>query len=216
MDSLITAAAHGPPPGDPLCALKRNALRGEAPPPAPRGIAMAQLGELARAKVLLRRAERGFHRKEVVARARCLVAEAEIAFVSRDLGRPTKALEKARAVLDAHGDRVNAAHARTLEARRLLLIGCLDDAERQMADLDPTPLPPALRTVRELVVAGIAIRRLQTKPARAALGRAAEGARHAGIPGLTAEVERARLILTTPAARLVANGEERLLLLDEV
>src|SRR6185369_13082283 len=121
-----------------------------------------------------------------------------------------------RGVLDAHGDRVNAAHARSLEARRLLLIGRLDEAERQMADLDPTPLPPVLRTVRELVVAGIAIRRLQTKPARAALGRAAEGARHAGIPGLTAEVERASLILTTAAARLVANGEERLLLLDEV
>jgi len=177
---------------------------------------MAQLGDLARAKVLLRRAERGFHPKEVVARARCVVAEAEIAFVSRDLGRPAKALAKARTVLDAHGDRVNAAHARSLEARRLLLIGRLDEAERQMADLGPTPLPPVLRTVRELVVAGIAIRRLQTKSARAALGRAAEGARHAGIPGLTAEVERASLILTTAAARLVTNGEERLLLLEDV
>ena len=177
---------------------------------------MAQLGDLARAKVLLRRAQRGFHPKEVVARARCVVAEAEIAFVSRSLGRPTKALEKARRVLEAHGDRVNAAHARSLEARRLLLIGRLDEAERQMAGLDPAPLPPVLRTVYELVVAGIAIRRLRTKPARAALRRAAQGARHAGIPGLTTEVERASLILTTPAARLIANGEERLLLLEEV
>ena len=168
---------------------------------------MAQLGDLARAKVLLRRAERGFDPKEVVARARCVVAEAEIAFVSRDLGRPTKALEKARLVLEAHGDRVNAAHARSLEARRLLLIGRLDEAERQIAGLDPTPLPPVLKTVHELVVAGIAIRRLRTKSARAALSRAAQGARHAGIPGLTAEVERASLILTTPAARLMANGE---------
>ena len=216
MDSLITAAAHALAAGDPLGALKRIALRDDAPALALRGIAMAQLGDLARAKVLLRRAERGFHPKEVVARARCVVAEAEIAFVSRDLGRPTKALEKARLVLEAHGDRVNAAHARSLEARRLLLIGRLDEAERQMADLDPTPLPPVLRTVHELVVAGIAIRRLRTKSARAALSRAAQGARHAGIPGLTAEVERASLILTTPAARLVANGEERLLLLEEV
>ena len=216
MDSLITAAAHALAAGDPLGALKRIALRDDAPALALRGIAMAQLGDLARAKVLLRRAERGFHPKEVVARARCVVAEAEIAFVSRDLGRPTKALEKARLVLEAHGDRVNAAHARSLEARRLLLIGRLDEAERQMADLDPTPLPPVLRTVHQLVVAGIAIRRLRTKPARAALSRAAQGARHAGIPGLTAEVERASLILTTPAARLMANGEERLLLLEEV
>jgi hypothetical protein len=196
--------------------LKRIALRDDAPALALRGIAMAQLGDLARARVLLRRAERGFDPKEVVARARCVVAQAEIAFVSRDLGRPTNALEKARLVLEAHGDRVNAAHARSLEARRLLLIGCLDEAERHIAGLDPTPLPPVLTTVRELVVAGIAIRRLRTKSARAALSRAAQGARHAGIPGLTAEVERASLILTTPAARLMANGEERLLLLEEV
>ena len=216
MDSLITAAAHALAAGDPLGALKRIALRDDAPALALRGIAMAQLGDLARAKVLLRRAERGFHPKEVVARARCVVAEAEIAFVSRDLRRPTKALEKARLVLEAHGDRVNAAHARSLEARRLLLIGCLDEAERQMADLDPTPLPPVFKTIHQLVVAGIAIRRLRTKSARAALRRAAQGARHAGIPGLTAEVERASLILTTPAARLMANGEERLLLLEEV
>ena len=216
MDSLITAAAHALAAGDPLGALKRIALRDDAPALALRGIAMAQLGDLARAKVLLRRAERGFHPKEVVARARCVVAEAEIAFVSRDLGKPTKALEKARLVLEAHGDRVNAAHARTLEARRLLLIGRLDEAERQMAGLDATTLPPVFETVHQLVIAGIAIRRLRTNSARAALNRAAQSARQAGIPGLTAEVERASLILTTPAARLLANGEERLLLLEEV
>jgi hypothetical protein len=216
MDSLITAAAHALAVGDPLGALKRVALRDDAPALALRGIAMAQLGDLARAKVLLRRAGRGFAPAEVVARARCVVAEAEIAFVSRDLGWPAKTLEKARAVLEAHGDRINAAHARSLEARRLLLIGRLDEAERTLAGLDTTPLPPASRAAHELVIAGIAIRRLRINAARAALGRAADAARDAGIPGLTAEVERAGLVLSAPAARLIANGGERLLRLEEV
>ena len=151
-----------------------------------------------------------------MARARCVVAEAEIALVSRDLGWPAKALDAARATLEAHGDRMNAAHARYLEVRRLLLIGRLDEAERALAELDPAPFPPALRAAHELVVAGIAMRRLRTKAARAALARAGRAARHAGIPALTAEVESASLVLNTPAARLIARGEERPLLLDEV
>jgi hypothetical protein len=151
-----------------------------------------------------------------VARARCVVAEAEIALVSRDLGWPAKALEAARATLEEHGDRVNAAYARYLEARRLLLIGRIDEAERTLGEFDPTPLPPALSTAHELVVAGIAIRRLRTKAARAALARAKCAAHHARIPALTAEVESASLVLNTPAARLIASGEERLLLLKEV
>src|SRR5262249_18130321 len=154
--------------------------------------------------------------KEAVARARCILAEAEIALVSRDLGWPAKALDAARATLEAHGDRVNAAHARYLEVRRLLLIGRLDDAERALAELNPTPFPPAARTSHELVVAGIAMRRLRTKPARAALARAARAARHARIPALTAEVESAARVLNTPAARLIDRGEERLLRLEEV
>src|SRR5689334_16209366 len=133
---------------------------------------MAQLGDLVRAKVLLRRAARAFGPREEVARARCVVAEAEIALVSRDLGWPAKALDAARSTLEAHGDRVNAAFARTLEARRLLLIGRLDDAERRLAGLDPAPLPAASRVSYELVIAGIAIRRLRTTVARAALARA--------------------------------------------
>src|SRR5579871_2699861 len=141
MDSLITAAARALAMGDPLGALKRIALRDDAPALALRGIAMAQLGDLTRAKVLLRKAARAFGPKEVVARARCVVAEAEIAFVSRDLGWPAKALDEARAVLEQHGDRVNAAHARYLEARRQLLFGHLDAAERTVGDLDPGLLP---------------------------------------------------------------------------
>jgi hypothetical protein len=202
LDSLITAAAHALAAGDPLGALNRIALRDDAPALALRGIAMAQLGDLVRAKALLRSAARAFGAKEAVARARCVVAEAEIAFVSRDLGWPAKALHAARATLEQHGDRVNAAHARYLE--------------RTLAEPDPTPFPPALTAARELVVAGIAMRRLRTGAARAALARAERAAHHAGIPALSAEVEAASLVLNTPAARLIERGKERLLLLDEV
>jgi DNA-binding winged helix-turn-helix (wHTH) protein len=216
MDSLITAAARALAAGDPLGALKRVALRDDAPALALRGIAMAQLGDFARAKVLLRSAARSFGPKEAVARARCILAEAEIALVSRDLDWAVKTLDGARATLEAHGDRLNAAFARYLEVRRLLLIGRLDQADRMLADLDPTPFPPALRTAHELVVAGIAMRRLRTKEARAALARAEHAGREAGIPALTAEVESAGRILNTPAARVIACGEERPLLLEDV
>jgi hypothetical protein len=216
MDSLITAAARALAAGDPLGALNRVALRDDAPALALRGIAMAQLGDLVRAKALVRRAARAFGPKEAVARARCVVAEAEIALVSRDLGWPAKALDAARATLEAHGDRVNAAHARNLAVRRLLLIGRLDEVEHALAELDPAPFPPALKAAHELVVAGIAMRRLRTKTARAALARAERAARAADIPALTAEVESASLVLNTPAARLIARGEERLLLLEDV
>ena len=203
MDSLITAAARALAAGDPLGAMKRVALRDDAPALALRGIAMAQLGDLVRAKALLRRAARAFGPKEAVARARCVVAEAEVALVSRDLGWPAKALDAARATLEEHGDRANAAYARYLEVRRLLLIGRLEEAERTLAELDPAPLAPASRVVHELVVAGIALRRLRTKTARAALDRAERAARQARIPALTAEVEGALLVLNTPAARLI-------------
>ncbi|WFU87945.1 helix-turn-helix domain-containing protein [Rhizobium sp. CC1099] len=216
MDSLITAAARALAAGDPLSALKRVALRDDAPALALRGIAMAQLGDLVRATALLKSAARAFGRKEEVARARCVVAEAEIALVSRDLTWPAKALDAARATLEAHGDRINAAHARNVEVRRLLLIGRLDEAERMLATLDQAPLPPASRAAHELVVAGIAIRRLQTKAAREALTRARHAASEADIPALTAEVERTSLLLITPAARLIARGEERPLLLEEI
>ena len=216
MDSLITAAARALAAGDPLGALNRVALRDDAPALALRGIAMAQLGDLVRAKALLRTAARAFSPKEAVARARCIVAEAEIAFVSRDLGWSAKALEAARAILEAHGDRVNAAHAQYLELRRLLLIGRLDEAEGTLADIDPAPFPPATKAAHELVVAGIAMRRLRTNAARAALARAGRAAREAGIPALTAEVESALFVLNTPAARLIAGGKERLVLPEEI
>jgi hypothetical protein len=215
-DSLIAVAARALAAGDTLGVLNRVALRNDAPALALRGIAMARLGDLMRAKALLRRAARAFGPRDAIARARCIVAEAEIALVSRDLGWPAKALDGARATLEEQGDRVNAAYARYLEVRRLLLIGRFEEAELRLAELDPAPFPPTLRAAYELVVAGIAMRRLQTKRAHAALARAERAARHAGIPALTAEIKSASLILNTPAARLIARGEERLLLLEEV
>jgi hypothetical protein len=216
MDSLITAAAGALVQGDPLGALKRVALRDDAPALALRGIAMAQLGDFERARALLRSAQRAFGPKESVARARCVVAEAEIALASRDLGWPAKALNAARVTLEEHGDRLNAAHARYLESRRHLLIGHLDEAELMLADFDPAPFPPASRAAYELVVAGIAMRRLRAKTARTALARAELAARQAGNPALMAEVESASRVLNTPAARLIAGGGERPLLLEEV
>ncbi|MFC3652710.1 helix-turn-helix domain-containing protein [Dyella humi] len=216
MDSLITAAARALAAGDPLGALNRVALRDDPPALALRGIAMAQLGDFVRAKTLLRGAARAFGVKEAVARARCIVAEAEIALVSRDLGWPAKTLDAARATLEAHGDRVNAAHARYLDVRRLLLIGRLHDAERALAELDPASLPSALQATHELIAAGIAMRHLQAKTARAALDRATSAAHLAAIPALAAEIESAFRALNTPVARLIARGKEQLLLLEQV
>lgn len=213
---MITAAARALAVGDPLGALNRVALRGDAPGLALRGIAMAQLGDLQRARTLLRAAGRAFGAREVVARARCAVAEAEIALVSRDLGWSAKALHAARATLASHGDRINAAHAGMLEARRLLLIGRLDEAERALEGVDVTALPLALVAAHEMAVAGIALRRLRTAEARAAFDRARAAADAAGIPALAAEVDEAARALAAPAARLVARGEDRVLRLDEV
>jgi hypothetical protein len=216
MDSLITAAARALAAGDPLGALKRIALRDDPAALALRGIAMAQLGDLVRAKVLLRRAARGFGPKEPVARARCVVAEAEVALAARDLKWSAKSLEAAWSVLSEHGDRANAAQARYLEVRRLVLIGRLDEADKILATLDPRGLPPALRVVHELAIAGVATRRLRIRVAREALTHAQQAARKAGVPALTAEVESAVRVLTTPAARVIADGRDRLLLLEDV
>ena len=221
MDSLITAAARALSHGDPLGALNRVALRDDAPALALRGIAMGQLGDFSRARTLLRKAARTFGAKEAIARARCVVAEAEVALASRDLAWPTKALNAARAILETHGDWINAALARQLEIRRLLLIGRLDEAERllesfQVQTLAVTSVPPALRAAHELMGFGIAVRRLRTKQARASLERAQVAARAAGIPALVAEADSASQVLNAPAAQLIARGDRRPLLLDEV
>lgn len=216
MDSLITAASRALSAGDPLSALKSVALREDPPALALRGIAMAQLGDLPRAKALLQRAARAFGAREPLARARCVVAEAEVALAARDLGWPQKALDAARLVLAARGDQLNEAHARLLTVRRLLLIGRLDEAERALADLDLAALPASLRATGELAGAGIALRRLQAQRAQAALKRAWTAAHEAGITALAAEIENTARVLDTTAARRIARGVEQPLRLHEV
>lgn len=216
MDGLIMAAARALASGDPLGALARVALRDDAPGLALRGIALAQLGDFDRARVLVRRAARAFGTREPVARARCVVAEAEIALASRDLGWPAAALDAARATLERLGDRRNAAYAGYLAGRRLILMGRLEQAEQVLSDLNPAPFPPALRAVHELALAGIALRRVQATAARAALARAARAARAAGIPALRAEVRQASLVLKAPAAHLHRAGDTQVLRLEQV
>lgn len=216
MDPEVSVAAQALAAGDPLGALNRVALRDDAPALALRGVAMAQLGEFDRAKLLLKKAVRAFGSKQVVSCARCIVAQAEIALVSRDLGWPARTLIRARKILEAHGDEINAAHAWYIEAKRLLLLGCIDDAERTLTNIDPVTLPPASKATHELIVAGIAIRRIRTKVAHAALARAKQAANLAGIPSLVTEVENASRVLNIPASRLISSGKERLIQLDEV
>jgi hypothetical protein len=216
LGSLIAAAARALAAGDPLGALKRVALRDDAPSLALRGIAMAQLGDFTRARTLMRRARHAFGAAEALARARCVVAEGEIALASRELGWPAKALEAAGAILEAHGDRVNAAHARLLGIRRLVLIGRLAEAGLALAGADPAHLPPASRAMHDLLTAVIATRQLRTQAARAALARADLAAHEARIPALVAEVAAATRALEAPAARLIAGDCQRLVLLEEV
>src|SRR6185369_11755651 len=147
MDSLIAAAARALAAGDSLEALKRVALRHDPAALALRGIAMAQLGEHARGRELLRRAARGFGANEELARARCVVAEAEVALAMRDLGGSPRTLAAASATLAARDDLANALHARLIAVRRLLLLGRIDEAAAALGGLDARALPPSLRTV---------------------------------------------------------------------
>lgn len=216
MDSLITSAAGLLARGDALGALNRVALRSDAAALALRGLALAQLGDLGRARSLLKRAIRAFGMGEALARARCTLALAEIALAARDLSGPASALRSARAILAAHGDAMNAAFAHHLEIRHLLLTGRLDQAKRELDGFDSAPLPPSLRGLHQLVIAGIALRRLDIGAARTALDEAEQSARRAGISSLLAEVASVRDSLEAPAARLFIHAGERVLQLDEV
>jgi DNA-binding transcriptional ArsR family regulator len=216
MDSLIAASARALAAGDALGALKRVALRDDPPALALRGIAMAQLGEHTRARELLRLAARGFGTHEELARARCIVAEAEVALAMRDLGGSPRTLAAALAILEAHADHANALQARLIAARRLLLLGRLEDAAAALAQLDPTGLPPTLEAVAALAAAELALRSLRIDAARLALARAVQAAERARVPALLAEVAAARATLEQPAARRLGASGEQALRLEEV
>lgn len=216
MDSLIAASARALAAGDALGALKRVALRDDPPALALRGIAMAQLGEHPRARELLRRAARGFGAHEEVARARCVVAEAEVALAVRDIGRASRALAAALATLEAHADHINALQARLIAARRLLLLGRLDDAEAALTRVDVNGMPPSLVAMAELTSAELALRSLHIDSARTALAHAHDAASRAHVPALLAEVKEAQSALYRPAARHLSSDGEQMLRLDEV
>jgi hypothetical protein len=206
MDSLANAAARALARGDPLGALQRVALRHDPAALALRGIAMAQLGELERARELLRSAARGFGPLESVARARCVVAEAEIALAARDLGAQPRGLSAALRTLAKRGDTLNVLQGQLSLARRELLVGHLVAAETLLTDLDWAGAPPRLLAMRELVEAEIALRRLEPGKARSALANATAAAARAQIPALSREIENAARALTVPAARLLRAG----------
>ncbi|MFM9924386.1 helix-turn-helix domain-containing protein [Variovorax sp. H27-G14] len=216
MDSLIAASARALAAGDALGALKRVALRDDPPALALRGIAMAQLGELSRARELLRRAASGFGAHEELARARCVVAEAEVALAMRDLSGSPRALAAAAIALEARDDHANALQARLIAARRLLLLGRLAEAAAALATLNARGLSPSLAAVAELAAAELALRSLHVDTARAALARAHDAALRARVPALLAEVAEASATLDRPAARRLSNGTEQTLRLDEV
>lgn len=216
MDSLLAAAARALVASDTLTALKHVALRDDPPALALRGIAMAQLGEYARARELLRRAARGFGTHEELFRARCVVADAEVALAMRDLQGSPRALLAASTVLEARADRANALHARLIAVRRLLLLGRLDEAASALATIDSGALPPSLRAVAALAAAELALRSLRTAAAMAALDDAQQAAERTGVPTLIAEVAEARAVLDRPAARRFEAGRESTLRLDEV
>ncbi|HEY6513647.1 MAG TPA: helix-turn-helix domain-containing protein, partial [Burkholderiaceae bacterium] len=196
MDSLIAAAGRALAAGDALGALKRVSLRDDPPALALRGIAMAQLGELARARELLRRAARGFGAHEELSRARCVVAQAEVALAMRDLGGSPRTLAAAATTLEARADHANALHARLIAVRRLLLLGRLDEAASALAALDAgarsRSVPPSLLALAELAGAEVALRSLRTASAQAALMRAGAAAASARVPAMQAEVAEAR------------------------
>lgn len=219
MDALLTAAARALAAGDALSALKRVALRGDAPALALRGIAMAQLGDYPRSRELLRLAVRGFGAREALARARCVVAEAEVALAMRELAatpRMLHALEQAAVTLMARGDETNAWQARLVAVRGCLLMGRLDEATAWLARVDVASLPPLLAAVAGLASAELSLRSLRTGPAREALLRAQRAAQRAQVPALQAEVGDALAALDQPAARRLGAQGEALLRLSDV
>jgi hypothetical protein len=215
MDAALEAAAHALSRFDPLTALKSVALRDDAEGLALRGIAMAQLGDYPTARKLLERAASAFH-GQPVARARCLAALGEIALASRDLREAKRGLARALVELEVQGDRLNALFVRLQEVRRLVLSGAVTDATAMHRSLDLTGAPATLRALADLIGADLAVRSLDPARARALLHRAEQTARAAGIALLRDEVARATRELSSPVARALQGGSERLVRLDEV
>jgi DNA-binding transcriptional ArsR family regulator len=192
-----------------LTALKYVALRSDPPALALRGIAMAQLGELSHARALLGRAARRFGARDPLARARCVVAQAEVALALRDVAGAKRGLSEAIALLVKRGDAVNAAFARLVEVRRFILLGEVVRAERELGLLSSVNAPPRLTALLNLAAADLATKRLDATGAEKALSRAREAAGRARVPTLLGEVEKAEKQLKEPIARARESGVER-------
>jgi hypothetical protein len=216
MDPKVSAAARALSAFDPLTALGIVALREDPPSLALRGIAMAQLEDFKVARKLLERAARGFGAEAPLERARCIAAAAEIALTCRDLAAAGRGFEAALRVLSREGDVANAVFVRLQQARRLVLLGTLADAERLLASLDLRGVPVRLVALAELISADIAVRRIRPREARASLVRAHAAARLAAIAALVAEVEQASRNLDVPVAIRRDRGVDRPLSLEDV
>lgn len=216
MDPELTAASRALSRGDPLGALRIVALRGDGAALALRGVSMAQLAEFAIARKLLSRASRAFRDTDRVAQARCLAAQAEIALECRDLANAGEGFVQAIPLFDAAGDRGNAWFCRLQLARRLVLLGRLEEAGVALAHLRRRGLPSRMHALLELLAADVAVRRLRPDDASVALRRALAAARASGIPALVADVRRAHDELAAPVGRLVERGVERLVALRDV
>lgn len=216
MDSLTSASARMLAAGDVLNALSLVALRDDPPALALRGIAMARLGDYARSRELLRLAARGFGAHEPLERARCTVAEAEVALAMRELDSPLHALPGALATLESHRDHANAVQARLIMARRFLLLGRLTQVSTLIGTLDTTGLPVSLTAVAQLLAAELALRSLRIASAHEALQRAQDAATQSGITALCAEVTEMRSVLNRPAARLIKKHCQQALTLEQI
>ena len=175
MDSLISAAARALAGGDPLRALNHVSLRDDAPALALRGIAMAQLGDLARARALLRRAARAFTTKETVARTLAeawpgdarrdtlierafrlrQVEESHRARLRVEIGRLRKALRPlARLHATRHGFKLEpltgdvAVLARPVEDKHAPILAFLSDGEAWSSSALALALGTSQRTVQ--------------------------------------------------------------------
>jgi DNA-binding transcriptional ArsR family regulator len=216
MDSAIATAARALSAGDPLHALKYVALRNDAPALALRGIALAQLGELGKARGLLRRAAAAFGDADPLSRARVLVALSEIALALRDLSAAARGLDESVAVLSRRGDVANVAFGRLVQTRRLALLGDVDAAERSLGRVELAGAPPRFAALASLIAADLAMKRLDAARAARALQVARGAALRARIPALLSEVTAAERQLAAPVARLRAGAIERALSLAEL
>lgn len=215
MDPVLRSALQALRAGEPLAVLQRTALRTDGPALALRGIACAQLGDLARSAACLQRALATLGRQERSWRAGCLAAAGDVALAERDLPRAGRLLERAERAL-RRADAPDLAHVRLLQARRALLLGRVDAAGTTLATLASLPMTLPTQALALALAGEIALRRRRVPDAEAAFAAARAVAVRTGFGNLVAEIERAAAALAQPAARLATRAGARPCTLAEV